>query len=354
MRVVVVGAGLGGLSVANGLCRAGIPVEVLEAQDRIREDGQGYRINVNPAGHEALRACLPPGAFASYQRTLHRQADPAVSLYSPALDLIARHEAPAAPGALDRGTVRRLLADGVADRIRFGRRVTSLADAGPADLVVAADGVHSALRRELLPGAEPHPLGMSAIFGRAPLTPSNRVRTAPAILHGRFCGLVEADSVLALCAYDPPSAGPAPYVMWVLIAPTDALPPRGAPPAELIRHTRRRTAGWDPRAVWPLREAVAADSFLTPLRAMPEVPALPARAGTPVAFLGDAVHAMSPAAGEGANTALGDAASLVTHLRGAASVTDAVTAYHAEMRVRAGAALRRSATYPAPEVSRAR
>jgi 2-polyprenyl-6-methoxyphenol hydroxylase-like FAD-dependent oxidoreductase len=55
MRVVVVGAGLDGLCVAHGLHKAGVDVEVLEARDGIHDAGQGYRIDINATGHDALR-----------------------------------------------------------------------------------------------------------------------------------------------------------------------------------------------------------------------------------------------------------------------------------------------------------
>jgi 2-polyprenyl-6-methoxyphenol hydroxylase-like FAD-dependent oxidoreductase len=179
MRVVVAGAGLGGLCVANGLRNAGVDVEVLEARDGIRDVGQGYRININATGHNALRACLADEHFQAYEHTLHRQADPAVYLYSPVLRLLSRDEAPPAPGAIDRATVRRLLAGGLAGRVRFGRRVASIADIGAADLIVAADG--------------------------------------------------DGATVLALCAYDPPPrTATEPYVTWVLMGPAGAALRRSA------------------------------------------------------------------------------------------------------------------------------
>lgn len=143
--------------------------------------------------------------------------------------------------------------------------------------------------------------------------------------------------------------------MWVLIGPTAELPAPGTDPAELVRFAGRRTDGWDPRATSVLREAVVADSFLTSLRAVSEIPDLPDRGAgvVPVAFLGDAIHTMSPAGGEGANTAFGDAALLVSHLRADGAVADAVARYHADMRITAGEALKRSANYSTKEPSRA-
>ena len=309
MRAVVVGAGLGGLCVAHGLHKAGVDVEVFEARTGIDDSAQGYRININATGHDALRRCLADEHFQAYERSLHRQSDPAVYRYSPALQLLSREEVAAAPGAIDRATTRRMLVNGLAGRVRFGRKVAAIADIGATDLIVAADGVGSALRRELLPHAGPQALGWSAIFGRSPVTAANRAWTAPPIMHSRFCGLVDGATVLALCAYDPPTRTTTePYVMWVLMGPAGDLPAPGTPPAQLVRFAENRTASWDSRATSVLRHTMAADTFLTPLRSMTEIPDIPIRTGVPVAFLGDAIHAMSPAGGEGANTALGDAA----------------------------------------------
>ncbi|MEV0228089.1 NAD(P)-binding protein [Nonomuraea sp. NPDC050786] len=123
MRVVVVGAGLGGLCVANALRRIGADVEVLEARDSITDAAQGYRININATGHDALHACLEAGQFEDYERILHRQDDTATYLFSPALQLLSRDETGPVPGAVDRAALRRVLAEGVADRITFGREV---------------------------------------------------------------------------------------------------------------------------------------------------------------------------------------------------------------------------------------
>lgn len=53
-RVLVAGAGIGGLALANGLRRAGVEVEVFEREPSVFARGPGYRINIRPEGGQAL------------------------------------------------------------------------------------------------------------------------------------------------------------------------------------------------------------------------------------------------------------------------------------------------------------
>jgi len=70
--VIVVGAGTGGLCLAQGLKRAGIGVEVYE-RERTRRDGlQGYRVGIDADGKRALRANLPPELYQSFLATCAR------------------------------------------------------------------------------------------------------------------------------------------------------------------------------------------------------------------------------------------------------------------------------------------
>ena len=62
-----------------------------------------------------------------------------------------------------------------------------------------------------------------------------------------------------------------------------------------------------------------------------------------ITFLAGAVHAMSPAGGEGANTARADTAAMVAAFK--TRSIDGIAAYEKEMRERARAALQRSMNY---------
>ncbi len=47
MKVAVVGAGIGGLCLAQGLRRNGIEVTVYERDDALSSRGQGYRVHLD-------------------------------------------------------------------------------------------------------------------------------------------------------------------------------------------------------------------------------------------------------------------------------------------------------------------
>ncbi|KZV15128.1 hypothetical protein F511_34787 [Dorcoceras hygrometricum] len=374
--IVISGAGLGGLCATSGLRRAGFRVLVLERDPSAFSRKQGYRININLAGDAALQKCLPAPHCALYRDTSHRQLDPSVDIFTPDLRLVAHREAemPASglpPTAVDRATLRAILLD-AAGSVQFGAEVVDaiqqdnevevrLADGTrvTCGLLIGADGASSTLRRRILPGRDPQPLGSVAIYGKAPLDTGRLTWLPRGILQQRFVGVTDgAGTTLALGAWQPrrdpleaagalaPGVclpGTAPFVMWVVLAPSEAVPGVVSRPEELHRFAMDALQGWDPTAVQFVRAADVPATFRIPLRAVPSVPVWSTGR---ITFLGDAVHAMSPAGGEGANTAMTDAASLVDALK--AEGIGGVAAYENQMRQRARLALERSANYGRP------
>jgi len=59
LKVLIVGAGTGGLCLAHGLKSAGISVEVFERDHSPFDRQAGYRLSINPIGNRALKECLP-------------------------------------------------------------------------------------------------------------------------------------------------------------------------------------------------------------------------------------------------------------------------------------------------------
>src|SRR5262249_27797725 len=65
LHVIIIGGGVGGLCLAQGLRKAGISVALYEKGPK-RVDPhwlQGYQIHINPSGSRALKECLPPTAW---------------------------------------------------------------------------------------------------------------------------------------------------------------------------------------------------------------------------------------------------------------------------------------------------
>lgn len=54
----IVGAGLGGLCLAQGLRKTGIDVVIIERDATPQIRNQGYRLRVDPTGQQALARCL--------------------------------------------------------------------------------------------------------------------------------------------------------------------------------------------------------------------------------------------------------------------------------------------------------
>lgn len=374
--VIISGAGLGGLCAASGLSQAGCRVLVLERDETPFSRKQGYRININSVGNTALRECLPPAHYALYQNVSHNQLDPSVDIFSPDLKQILHRTADVPeggppPAAIDRSMLRAILLDAVPN-VRFSAPVVDTIQQSSeveieigdgtkltCRLLIAADGASSQLRRKLLPGHDPQPLGTIAIYGKTLLDTSALTWLPTGVLQQRFVGVTDGGgTTLALGAWHPrrnPSAAAAafvaslrlpdikPYVMWVLMVSSEAAPHPDSSADELHGFALQAIQHWAPAATQFVRDADVEATFRITLRAVPSVPDWPTGR---ITFLGDAVHAMSPAGGEGANTAMADAASLVAAFRTQGS--DGIALYEDQMRKRARAALNRSAAYSQP------
>jgi NAD(P)-binding Rossmann-like domain len=66
LHVLIVGGGVGGLCLAQGLRRAGVSVAVYERDRSPGSRLEGFRLHINPAGARALRACLPPALWGTF------------------------------------------------------------------------------------------------------------------------------------------------------------------------------------------------------------------------------------------------------------------------------------------------
>lgn len=171
-RVLVIGAGTGGLALAQGLVRAGIDVRIFE-RDAVRTDGlHGYRVGIDPDGSRALHALLPPDLYDTFVATCARAPRWFNMLTEDlkevlALEIPVQDDPVESEKSVSRMTLRQVLMTGLEDVIEFGKEFTHFeqhtdgtvsahfADGSHAtgDLLVGADGAGSRVRKQYLPQA---------------------------------------------------------------------------------------------------------------------------------------------------------------------------------------------------------
>ena len=378
-RVLVVGAGLGGLCLARSLRSAGIAVQVVERDATPWDRPQGYRLHLEADALAALREVLPPEHEALFEATAMRTA-PFTTVLSPDLSVVRRvptddnQDHTVFPDYLtngpehrnvDRAALRELLLDGLDDALVFGKRLVSytatedgveasFADGttARADVLVGADGIRSALPAGRAPHLTTMDAGVQAIYGRVPWSvavdhvPAETLRDIFTIAIDRqkvFVGLGAVEfptspQNAAEAAGRPGLLTPRDdYVVCIVggrheLFPASHAQLRDLAPAAIQQVALTVIAGWPEQA----RQVIAAGepkSFFS-VDMYSSVPGALDRP-TNVTLLGDAVHAMTPTLGRGANLALRDGALLGRAIRAAASgsvpLADALAAYETDL-----------------------
>src|SRR5437899_3956101 len=175
---VVVGAGVGGLAIAGALARTGWRVTLLERGDRLR--GDSAALMIWPNGIRALRALGLGdglGAIASPAPSRGIRRPNGQWLVQPDTGPAEDEDGPDASLVVHREDLHDALVAGLGERIDIrtgvGVRTVRLQPHGlpavgdgrhtwEADLVVAADGVDSIVRRRLAPESTAAAAGCAA------------------------------------------------------------------------------------------------------------------------------------------------------------------------------------------------
>jgi 2-polyprenyl-6-methoxyphenol hydroxylase-like FAD-dependent oxidoreductase len=377
--VAIIGGGLGGLCLANGLKKAGISVAVYERDQSPDARPQGYRIHIDPQGSTALYQCLPAhlwdlfnstgGDFSQGFSVVTEQLHELLNLarVSDFVDSIARHR------SISRITLRRILLAGLGEDVKFNKRFvqyeerpdgafTVLFEDGTtaqADLLVAADGVNSGVRKQYLPHAEPVDTGFVAIVGTLPLTDGVMALAPYFLLDGPGmvmpstpCSMFmamwkrsgEAAQTLRRLGIEGTLSGDEDYLILALGGRPDFFGldehSESVTGRALKDVLRRKTVGWHPNLRKLVEMVDEQELVLNHIRTS-QTP-VPWRS-THITLLGDAIHSMTPYRGVGGNIALRDAALLTTHLiqayNGQKSVLEAISEYETSMRQYAFAAV---------------
>ncbi|WP_034487512.1 FAD-dependent monooxygenase [Actinomadura oligospora] len=332
MRIVVVGAGLGGVAAAVGLHRTGHEVTLFERAAELREAGTG--IVVMPNG---LRALDTMGLAADV-----RGRDMQAGLWGlrdrlgrPLLvtDTAQVQQVVGTPAMIDRADLHRALraplppglvrTGSPVERLESGdTEVTVISDGEPvarADAVIVADGIGSTLRAQLFPD---HPglrrTGRMDLRGMLPRPPG----MAPDLLVSQ---LVDRRSG-AMFGLFPVGED---RLYWFTDSLLDGTPPDAD---EARAQMLSLMADWHPLVPELIEATPPADIHVDPITRLAEP--LPSFASGRIGLLGDAAHAMPPDLGQGASQAFEDAAALTRHLTGGepADVPQRLLSYDAERR----------------------
>ena len=392
LRVLIIGAGIGGLTLGQALVAAGgVDVQICERNRDATDWLDGYRISINPDGSRALHRCLPPALWEAFVATstappggITFRTERLQELFTVTRDDMTGGSSDPADGqfGVSRVVLRNLLLAGLDGHVRFGaefERYGVAADGtvtahfadgstATADVLVGADGANSRVRTQYLPHAKRVLSGAAGLAARLPLNDDTRSWLPSVLAEGMtmvmpksgswsmfssaFAGrdaLTSAidggvglsglglDADVLLDTVDD-------YVLCSLIADHRCLPENVV---DLDGPTLQKIAldmvrDWDPA----LRRMIA-ECDLDTVAGMrfKQSTLVDPWPSTTVTVLGDAIHNMTPVGGLGANSALRDAAALAEQLlavRDGAPLVPAIAAYDTQMRDWGYAAVRES------------
>ncbi|KAK6064046.1 FAD-binding domain protein [Seiridium cupressi] len=366
--VLISGAGLASLLLAQSLKLSNIPFQIFERDASLAFRGQGYRLRLSSEGLDAIESVL---ATAAWQRFYDQCGKTGGSGFA-GFDAITAEQTDSSTGGeslgsrdgkivgIARGDMRRLFMEGLEEHVHFQKQVKGyelledgvravFADGSKSDagsLLVGGEGIKSSVAKQVSGRRlKVYDTGARGIHGQAPTSafkglgegvfrisdgthPEGRISI---ITNVRPNDMDNPDVEFGWTMAGPPGT---------INAPSDDYAIVGKTAADLAKSL---TKGWNERFK-PLfdnmNEAEAAFWKITcsTPSGVPEWPNEPR-----VTVIGDAAHSMTPAGGIGANTAVRDSALLGSMLREAGGYKEGVTAaYEKGMRVYASEAVRMS------------
>src|SRR6201992_3355242 len=199
--ILIIGAGISGLAMAQGLLKFGIPFRIYERDAALNTRLQGYRFRIHGSGQEALASLLPADLYNRLEGSC-AITPPGGIIAGGSFDALRNPTLGEVPGPYganpprpeevngsleepwnaDRGVMRSVLVSGLEPYLEFGREFTSYdtVDSGiivrfkdgseaKGRLLVGADGTWSRVRRQLLPQFGLMDTEGRLVYGKTPL-----------------------------------------------------------------------------------------------------------------------------------------------------------------------------------------
>ncbi|KAI1410366.1 FAD/NAD(P)-binding domain-containing protein [Hypoxylon sp. FL1857] len=345
LPILIIGGGVAGLTLAQGLRLHSIPFRLFERQPLTRSS-QGHRFRISKDGKAALDSVLSP----QLQELLKQTAADSYPFEPRHVDAKKLDYAKPPPGdpdtmPVDRTWFRLLTTLDISDAIEYEKDFESyqildedegvqvkFKDGSVAcgRLLVGADGVKSRIRKQLQPDRRLLDVERWVTWGRAPLTEELR-KTVPQDLLS-WCMYIDQEANVQLIV-EPMTWSKCvrketktrlpdfdDYIYWVVCtAPfqySDNLPKTATEKKQFLD---KASETWHPALRYLLDSAVYDLSTCIPvLSSKPdiEIRLVSQNARGRVTLIGDAVHSMSPMGGVGGDTAIRNAADLARTVAG--------------------------------------
>lgn len=343
-QIAIIGAGLGGLTLARVLHVHGIAATVFEAEASANARAQGGMLDIHKEnGQLALKAA---GLFDKFLEIIHEGGQEIRVIDKDGTLLFAKpDDGSGGRPEVPRGDLRRILLDSLpADTVRWGCKVTAVSPLGggrhvltfadgstlTTDLLVGADGAWSKVR-PLVTEAKPAYVGMVFIETYLFDADSRHKASAEAVGGGSMMALSPGKGIFA---HREPKGVLHTYVE--LSKPRDWIDGIDfTDPATALASVAEEFDGWAPELTALITDGET-DPVPRPIHALPVTHRWDRVPG--VTLLGDAAHLMPPN-GEGANLAMFDGAELGKAIAAnPGDIEAALVAYEKELFLRGEAA----------------
>lgn len=375
--VLISGSGLCGLLVARALATHKIPFIIYERDQSAFQRAQGYRLRMSTQGLDAIQSILIQDAWHEFRSGVattkgsgmqsinaidgEKQSEPFVPPPPPEDDKEDKKDTPRemmsglGPNGevygVSRGYLRSSLMKGIEDHVEFGKRVTSYTstdsgviahfDDGTSSpkgcMLIGADGVHSFIAKQVSQGKlKLYDTQTRMIHGQTTTSAFKQLGEGVFAISDESLG--KGESVRVICNVRPDEMNdPKITFGWTMVcspglieAPGNKYQVVGKVAADL---SKQLTSKWHETIKPIFTQQIEEESgFWKMTTSSPE--------GVPewkndirVTVVGDAVHSMTPAGGNGANTALVTASILGKLLRLSNGWDESITStYEKQMR----------------------